>query len=81
MLIDFSTMPQEEKLGAAERIKKIYIASAYELIVRIGEDPETYDTETLVVPEDTSEKDYYLKRDLQEYIDGISRIESFISSL
>jgi hypothetical protein len=81
MIIDFSTMPQEEKLSAAERIKKIYVAAAYEIIVRIGEDPETYDTANLEVPGSVDEKDYFLKRDLQEYVEGISRIDTFITSL
>ena len=80
MIIDFSTMPQEEKLAAAERAKVAFKVAMFELLLRLNENPATYDVSSLVVPSPDA-VDYAIKRDLKEYSDGLVWIDNYIASL
>jgi hypothetical protein len=79
--IDFSNMIDSERLEVANRTKEIALKAIYELILRLGQDPETYDESTLVVPTDESDAEYVIKRDLKTNIDQLAWINNFISSL
>jgi hypothetical protein len=79
--IDFSTIASSERLDVANRVKDITSQSVYELILRLGQDPLTFDEAAFVVPEDDSDPEYTLKRDLKSSIDKLAWINSFISSL
>ncbi len=68
-------------IDALARSRPKSLHHVYELILRLGQDPLTFDEAAFVVPEDDSDPEYTLKRDLKSSIDKLAWINSFISSL
>lgn len=78
--IDFSTIASSERLEVANRVKDITSKNIYELVLRLGQDPASFDDAALVVPEDESDPEFTLKKDLKSNIDRLAWINTFISS-
>lgn len=81
MAINFSTMDSSDRLAAANLVKDITSRNIYEFILRLGQDPASFDEAAFVAPEDESDPQYMLKRDLKTSIDQLTWINNFISSL
>ena len=79
--INFSTMDSSERLEVANRTKEIALKAIYELILRLGQDPETFDESTLVVPTDQSDPDFVIKRDLKANIDQLAWVDAFLLTI
>lgn len=58
------------------RTKKELERQLYGLILRLGEDPATYATESHVVPEDETTENYPIKLDIARVLSNLAFIDS-----
>lgn len=76
MPYEFSLLSAEEKAQEAGRVKKELERQLYGAIIKLGEDPETYDTAAHVVPEDEFEANYPVKVDIARILSNLAFIDT-----
>jgi len=74
MPYEFSTLSTEDMAQEAGRVKKELERQLYGAILKMGEDPSTYDTASHVVPEDEFAVNYAIKLDIARTLSNISFI-------
>ena len=75
MPYEFSLLSTEEMTQESNRVKKELERQLYGAIVKLGQDPATYDTDAHVVPEDEFEVNYPIKLDIARFLSTIAFIE------
>lgn len=75
MPYEFSLLSSEEKAQEALRVKKELERQLYGAIVKLGEDPATYDTSAHVVPEDEFAVNYAIKLDIARFLSNLAFID------
>jgi len=75
MPYEFSLLSEEEKTQEANRVKKELERQLYGAIIKLGEDPATYNTAAHVVPEDEFEVNYAIKLDISRLLSNIAFID------
>jgi len=75
MPYEFSSLSAEEKVQEANRVKKELERQLYGSIIKLGLDPETYNTAAHVVPEDESEVNYPVKLEISRLLSNIAFID------
>lgn len=73
----FSTLTPEDMAQESARVKKELERQLYGAILKLGEDPDTYNTDAHEVPEDEFAVNYAIKVDIARILSNIA----FISSL
>lgn len=76
MPYDFSSLSQEDVVLEKARIVKELERQLYGAILRLNENPETYDTSAHVVPQDPEEVGYVLKLDVARLLSEIAFVAS-----
>jgi hypothetical protein len=76
MPYEFSTLSAEDMAQEAARVKKELERQLYGAILKLGEDPDTYNTDAHVVPEDEFAVNYAVKVDIARILSNIAFINS-----
>ena len=77
MPYEFSTLNEADMLQEKNRVKKELEHQLYGSIVKLGQDPATYDTDSHTVPEDVTTPNYPLYLEIAQ---TLSRLQ-FIANL
>jgi hypothetical protein len=76
MPYDFSQLSQEDAILEKDRVIKELQRQLYGAILRLGENPETYETSAHVVPEDPEEVGYVLKLEVARLLSQLEFVAS-----
>lgn len=72
----FSTLTSEDMAQESARVKKELERQLYGAILKLGEDPDTYNTDAHEVPEDEFAVNYAIKVDIARILSNIAFINS-----
>jgi hypothetical protein len=72
----FSTLTAEDMAQESARVKKELERQLYGAILKLGEDPDTYNTDAHEVPEDEFAVNYAIKVDIARILSNIAFINS-----
>lgn len=76
MSYDFSQLPPEDMILEKDRVIKELQRQLYGAILRLNENPETYETSTHIVPEDPEEVGYVLKLEVARLLSQLEFVAS-----
>jgi hypothetical protein len=76
MPYEFSTLSAEDMAQEADRVKKELERQLYGAILKLGEDPASYNTDAHEVPEDEFAVNYAIKVDIARILSNLAFVNS-----
>ena len=74
MPYEFSNLSAEDRAQEAARVTKELERQLYGAILKMGENPDTFDAAAVVVPEDEFEVNYAIKVDIARIVSNLAYI-------